>query len=391
MASVRKSKLSPFWLADMRVWKAVPGHPLKGYLCKTTKSTKIPATDTRENAQRAADEMERIGNERPSDPLARATFERRVESLMRAAGVEVPIKRATWKTFSEQYLADSDAGASTLMKYRGEVDQFSAFLGARAGHDLRHITHDDILKFFKGIQTSGRSANTARNTTKTVRAVLQRAAGLGYIDGNPASLVRLKSTGETSSREPFTREEMAAILAHSLGEDRVAILFGLTYGLRAGDATRRRYEEISTQDGVAVIAFVPEKKTRAGKRITLPLVGELAKLKGKKGFITPSLASNQHPGRFFNAIMKAAGIDRKTKSGEGMGRATSAKTFHSLRHTISSWLMDSGADHRMRQLVCDHDDPKMNARYTHGNIVAMSKAITAAINPASSAKSKSAG
>ena len=378
MASVRKSKTSPYWLADMRIWKAVTGHPCGGYICKTSKSTKVPLTVDRDTAKRAADEMERIGNEHDAPKMDRITFERRVESLMRAAGVEVPLKRATWKEFSAQFLEDSEAGLSSLVKYRGEVGQFSDFLGARAGHDLRDITHDDISRFFKMIQKSGRSANTARNTTKTVRAVLQRASLLGFIDSNPAALVRLHS-GASSSREPFTREEMNRILAAASGEERTAILFGLTYGLRAGDACRRKYDEISTQDGVPVIAFIPEKKARAGKLITLPLVGELAELKGKTGFITPSLASNQHPGRFFNKVMEDAEINRKTKERKGEGRATNAKSFHSLRHTISSWLMDSGADQRMRQLVCDHDDPKMNARYTHGNIVAMSKAITGAL------------
>ena len=363
----------------MRIWKAVSGHPCGGYVCKTSKSTKVPLTVDRDTAKRTADEMERIGNEHTEIRMDRLTFERRVESLMRSAGVEIPLKRATWKEFSAQFLDGSEAGLSSLTKYRGEIAQFTEFLGARANHDLRDITHYDISKFFKDLQKSGRSSSTARNTTKTVRAVLQRASLLGFIDKNPASLVRLKSSGVSSSREPFTRDEISRILANAEGEKRTAILFGLTYGLRAGDASRRRYEEISTQDGIPVIAFVPEKKASGGKVITLPLVGELANLKGTAGFITPSVATGKHPGRFFDLIMKNAGINRKTKESKGEGRATNAKSFHSLRHTISSWLMDSGADQRMRQLVCDHDDPKMNARYTHGNIVAMSKAITGAL------------
>ena len=377
MASVRKSNLSPFWLADLRVWKAVPGHPRGGYDCKTTKSTKLPASEPKENAQRLADEMERVG-ERPKGKPSRADFERLVDSLMRAAGVDVPKKEATWREFSDAFLNESDAGASSLTKYRGEVGQFTAFLGARASHSLRDITHGDISAFYRGIIASGRSANTARNTTKTVRAVLQRASLLGFIDQNPAALVRLKSAGESFTREPFTRAEVGKILKVAKGEERTAVLFGLTYGLRAGDACRRSFNEISTQDGIRVIAFIPEKKSRGGKKITLPLVGELSKIKGE-GLITPALAHNQHPGRFFNQVMEVAGIDRKTTTGTGKGRATNAKSFHSLRHTISSWLMDTGADQRMRQLVCDHDDPKQNARYTHGSIRAMSAAIKRAI------------
>jgi integrase len=366
----------------MRIWKAIPGHPQGGIICKTTKSTKVPKSSPRADAERCADEMERIGNERPGAIMDRSTFERRVESLMRAAGVDVPRKTASWKDFVETFMDSVTAKESTVIKYRGELGQFSAFLGARASHDLRTISHIDIAGFLQSLKKSGRSVKTANNTTKTIRAALRRAAGLGYIDNNPAALVPLKNEGEDSTREPFTRDEMKRILAIVKGQERLAVLFGLSYGLRVGDAVSRRFEEISTRDGIRVISFIPQKKSTGGKVLTLPLVGELAKLPQKKtGFITPRIASMAHPGRFFLRVLADAGIDRETKAGTGTnGRARSAKSFHSLRHTISSWLMDSGADPRMRQLVCDHDDPKQNARYTHGNVVAMAEAITKAVN-----------
>jgi len=381
MASVRKSKLSPFWLADVRVWKTSPDHPQGGYIIKTTKSTKLPASTTPEaDALRMANELERIGKEHPAT-VDRGTFERRVASLMRAAGVEVPVKFTDWKAFADSFLDESTASEKTLQKYRGEISQFTDFLGARAGHDLRTISHSDIAGFFSRLKASGRSGPTARNTTKTVRAVLHRAALMGYIDNNPASLVKLDASGQDSTREPFTRSEIAAILAKVKGEHRIAVMFGLTYGLRVGDASSRRYEEITVRDGIRVISFVPQKKSRGMKAVTLPLVGELAKLQGKTGFITPHLATLRHPGKFFVDVLRRAGIDRGVTEGTGAGRARTSKSFHSLRHTISSWLMDSGADQRMRQLVCDHDDPQQNARYTHGNVVAMAEAITKAITP----------
>jgi hypothetical protein len=37
--------------------------------------------------------------------------------------------------------------------------------------------------------------------------------------------------------------------------------------------------------------------------------------------------------------------------------------------------MQSGADQRMRQLICDHDDPRMNAKYTHASVIEIGKAL----------------
>jgi integrase len=393
MASVRKSKISPFWLADMRVWKSVPTHPRGGYISKTTKSTKVSVKESRRTAEAVADEMERTANElRGKAGMDRLTFEKRLESLMRLAGAEVPRKATTWNDFAAQYLSESDAGESSLVKYRGEIKQFADYLGARASHPLRDLTHEDITGFYSSLQSSGRTKATATNTTKTIKAVLKRAFLLGYLDKNPADLVKFaRGNGVTdTSRQPFSRDEVARILAIVKGEERIFVLFGLTFGLRATDAARRSFEEIHEQDGMRVISFVPQKKSRMGRKVTLPVVGELETLipKTGTGFITPSLAGMKHPGRKFETAMDLAGIDRKVTKGKGKGRSISAKTFHSLRHTASTFLMESGADSRMRQLVCDHDDPRMNAKYTHSTIAEMGKAITKALAPATKKKKK---
>ena len=379
MASVRKSQTSPFWLSDMRVWKAVSGHPHGGYVCKTSKSTKIPITVDKATAKRAADEMERIGNEHaPGATMDRATFERRVESLMRAAGVEPPINNSTWCDFSERWLDEIGAGQSSMIKYRGEVGQFTRFLGARAKHSLRTISHEDFSRFYLVLQKEGRAASTARNTAKTVRAVFAKAIALGLVERNPGELIRLKSDGNATARQPFTTEDLKAIFAVCTPEWRTACLFGLYYGMRLGDATTRKYEEITVENGIRVIRFVPEKKARGGKEISLPLVGELDTLQGK-GFITPRLATYTKPSYVFSKILDASKIAIKRKNAKGKGRAVGNKSFHSFRHTANSRLADAGVDMKLRQLICDHDDISVNLGYTHGSVEAMKAAITGAL------------
>jgi site-specific recombinase XerD len=391
MASVQKNPKSPFWIAFIKEWKPLQDHPSGGFFKRTAKSTKIPVTSPKKEAMRVADELERIACDVKGAPqMSRGIFEKRVESLLRAAGVDVPLKATTWKEFSAQYLDESEAGANSLKKYRGEVKKFSDFLGARASRDLREVAHKDVAAFYKGIKDDGLTSGTARATTKTVKAILERAKLLGYLESNPAALVKMETGNAVtdSTREPFEIAEVRRLMSGFLktdgkevkpleGEERMHFLFGLTYGLRASDAASRRHEEIFREGDIRVIEFIPQKKKRGGKTIRLPLVGELATLipEGGKGFITPGLAKKRHPSRWFEDAMEKAEIDRKTIKGKGKGRATSAKTFHSLRHTASSWLMQSGADQRMRQLICDHDDPRMNAKYTHASVIEIGKAL----------------
>jgi len=391
MASVQKNPNSPFWVARLKIWKPLPDHPDGGYFSRTAKSTKVPITSTKKEALRVADEMERLSVEAKDSPtMTRGIFEKRVESMLRAAGVEVPLKITTWKEFSALFMDECTGSPGTLSQYRGQIKKFADFIGARTNRDLRELAHKDISEFYRGMLASGLTGTTSRATTKTVKSILERARLLGYIDTNPAALVKMETGNAVtdSSREPFEVSEIRRMLSGFLtpegetvpalaGEERIHFLFGLTYGLRAKDAACRKFEEITQEGDFRIIEFVPQKKKRMGKMIRLPLVGELATLipaKGK-GYITPTLASRKHPSRWLENSMKSAGIDRKITEGTGKGRAVAAKTFHSLRHTASTWLMQSGADQRMRQLIVDHDDPRMNAKYTHASVIEIGKAL----------------
>ena len=149
-------------------------------------------------------------------------------------------------------------------------------------------------------------------------------------------------------------------------------MFGLFYGMRIGDATRRRFDEI--QDGV--LHFVPEKKSRKARVVSVPLMGDLASLRGK-GLITPTLAamSASVASRNFIRLLDKAGVERTISGKTGKGRRQTDKSFHSWRHTTNSILVDAGVDQRVRQLICDHDSTKVSNNYTHASIQTMAKAI----------------
>lgn len=374
MASLITTPKSPYWIARMRIWVVSPEYSSGGFWRLTMRSTRLPhKTTPRKVAKAVADEMERTGREaRNAEAIDEAWAQRRLDSLLRLANVANPRKKTTWHKAAEGWLAAKSSKPRSLEKYRNDVAHFTRWLGARAGHDLRGITADDIAEFRQSLADSGLAESTVVYIIKAVRSVLRRAVLLRQLDTNVAELISLQRTDGDSKRKAFTREEIDAILAAAEPEWKVACLFGLYYGMRLGDATRRSYEEI--EDGV--LRFVPEKKSRKARVVSVPLVGELSILRGT-GQITPSLSSMTASvaSRTFTRLLDRSGITRTTTQKKGKGRGVTDKSFHSWRHTINTLMVDAGVDQRVRQLVCDHDSTKVSNNYTHASIQTMAEAI----------------
>lgn len=364
---------SPYWMARMRVWIFSQDHPDGGFWRQTCRSTKMPhKTTPRKTAQRYADELERIGRELRDQIPDEVWMKASVAALMRAAGVKGSTRRTTWEKAAQGYIGAKTAKPRSVDSYRSHCQHFADFLGQRARHDLKSITPEDIAEFYHALIKRGLSARSAQQITKTIRAVFTRALHLREIDANPAALFRMSEDATPSGRKPFSTQDISAILAAADAEWRIACLFGLNYGMRLGDAIHRSHEEIEGD----VLRFMPEKKSRRGKVVAVPLIGELNKLRGR-GKITPTLdaMSITVASRHFSRLLDRAGVARIKTKKKGEGRGITDKTFHSWRHTINSLMLDAGVDQRVRQLVCDHDSTKVSNNYTHASIQTMAEAI----------------
>jgi integrase len=357
----------------MRAWVAAPESPSGGFWRLTMRSTKLPHKTTSKRAAKAyADEMERTARELRSTQPDEQWHALRLESLLRLANVSSPRKTTTWTKAAESWLAAKTAKPTTIDKYRTDIAHFARWLGVRASHNLRDITPDDISAFFRDLKDKGYSDNTAALVIGTIRSIFRRAVLLRQIDVNPAELLTISRT-DAAKRRSFTPDEIGRILAIVDDEWRIACLFGLYYGMRLWDACNRSYEEI---DG-GVLRFVPQKKSRKGKVVAVPLVGQLSILRGE-GKITPTLAKltvSVASGQF-SRILDKAGIVRSRQKATGKGRGVVDATFHSWRHTTNSLLVDAGVDQKVRQMICDHDTVEMSNRYTHASLETMAKALT---------------
>lgn len=388
MSSVHRHPRSPYWQASFKTWKSDPNLPDGGSWGRSYKSTGIPTSEPESAAQRVADAFEDVGTSAAPENAYRqsATFYRdAVASILRAAGVDVPRASISWADYAKTWLAEKKAenATATWMRYRTHIAHMERHLGKRADDPLAKITHQDCQALYQRMLDEGRATRTAGGIVKTVSSVLERAHLLGYIDSNPAKLVKkIKGDARGYKRKPFTPADIKAIFAYlerrNLDEWKLACTLGYYYGMRLRDATGLSTENVDLRRNA--ITFTPNK---TGKTIQLPLIGPLKALTRAAmpvggGLLTPGLNACSKLSTRFMEILEAAGVEFETVAPSGeAGHALRDKSFHSWRHSAASNLQNAGVENRLADLVLDHRDEHVAKGYTHGDLQAMRKALAA--------------
>ncbi len=187
-----------------------------------------------------------------------------------------------------------------------------------------------------------------------------------------------------AARQPFTIEQVQAILKAARGDWRGVIMVALYTGARLQDVANLRWENVDLQN--KWISF------RAGKtkqRMKLPMhealhefLLELPAPDSSKAFLFPTVAGKQTGGysglsMAFERIMDRARVRGEVvreRKGE-KGRSVNALTFHSLRHTLTSIMANAGVPVEVRQKFTGHASAEMNQHYTHHEIETLRAAV----------------
>jgi integrase len=140
------------------------------------------------------------------------------------------------------------------------------------------------------------------------------------------------------------------------------------------------------------LSFMPAKTERKRKRLEIPLHPRLAAWLAArapqaaddddKAPIFPALCEARAGGHQglsaqFVAIMDAAEVDRRTtRTGtEGGPRAQHARSFHSLRHSLTSQLANADVAQEIRQRILGHETAAIHAGYTHTERETLARAV----------------
>ena len=341
----------------------------------------------------------------------------------------------TVRTWSEDWLAvKSGTGkVATMARYKAHIAAFLAWLGTKADGKLETITKADVRAFRDAIREgwtedrattptkakrgraekpplNQRTAKTSNHYAVDVAGMFRSAMREGLLLANPCAALEKLPEDDSMVREVFTIAEVSQLVVaagvpawqdsvfidgRSDEEARLArcgdwqgiILMGFYAGPRLGDCARLTWRNVDLVR--KTLTFVPAKTSRKKKRLEVPLHPRLAAfLEGRAGDaekdspIFPSQILAPVGGRHglssqFIAIMNHAEIDRRTlrEGTKGGQRAQHARSFHALRHSLTSTLANADVSEEIRRRIVGHDSAKVHSGYTHHERETLARAV----------------
>lgn len=390
MANILQRPDSKYWIAT---FTDSLGRQLK-------RSTKLLAKkETKKEAMALADRFESAAKNQMTVKQAQVV----IGDLMAAQGKALPgmsvrawVKRWTARQEMQVKLA-------THRFYEATGRKWVEWLGARADDPIAGQTVQSIMEY-RDAMAATLSVYSTNHRMVCVGMILRAARLERLIDENPCDFIKpLKEDREDEvkvAKEPFTVEQIKAILAVADPEWQSMVMWAAYTGQRLADVAMLRWDKLDMPG-----RKVSLKTRKTGRYQNLPLADPLFEhlfvwVDGKderKEKYGEELAAYVHPraaghisrtslsGRLsneFSEILVKAGIRpaeavaRRKSTGKGRDakRARHALTFHSLRHTATSWMKAAGIPASVVMDFIGHDDAAMSQLYTHTGDEALRKA-----------------
>ncbi|WP_166454788.1 Arm DNA-binding domain-containing protein [Duganella aquatilis] len=227
------------------------------------------------------------------------------------------------------------------------------------------------------IASINRKARTIRSILIPLRSALDYAVNDDLIEGNPLDRVKISRIIPKEAKrveyvvDPFSTEEIKAILAACDGQERNVILFAFSTGMRPSEYLALRWGSVDWTnltvlvERTSVLGITREEtKTQSGRRSIDLRNGALQALRAQRNFT--ALEDNlvfQNPkfgagwqdarelGRRWYTILKKAGVRRRV--------------LYQTRHTFASTLLSSGLNALYVAKQMGHKDTVMVSK-TYG-------------------------
>ena len=380
MASLRRKDRSPYFFACFT-------SPTGRRVQVSTKQT------NRKKAQAFAEKLESAAKLAGEQRLGETQARKIISQIYQEVNQE-PLASTTTKDFLTNWAErrKADTSPRTAQAYAQVVRDFLESLGSRSTVDISQISRMDVTKYRDAV-TQRTSVATSNKHLKYLRVGLTQAVRDGFAQVNPATHVAVlkRSPNDTPKRRSFKLDELKRILAEASDEWRGMILFGLYTGQRLKDIASLLWSNVDMQRNE--LNFVTAKTGRAMHiPLAAPLMSYLADLPGSddptKPIFPQSFPLSSRPNgdsrlsQQFHSILVSIGLAKprqKVQTGEGHAkkRTVNEVSFHSLRHTATSLLKQTGAPEAVARDIVGHDSKAVSQLYTHIDVATKRRAIEA--------------
>jgi integrase/recombinase XerC len=270
-----------------------------------------------------------------------------------------------------QALGQRNASKHTVKAYRGDLEEFSAYIGSRSWKQIDHVT---IRGFLSRLYEKGLGKTSVARALAAVRSLYRWLAQEGVVEQNPAALVSTPKLAKKLPRVP-TIEEMNGVLDGQMPEvaafpERDQMMLELLYGcgIRNSELVGINLEDIRLSDEAILIRGKGKKQryvlfgnaVKVALKIYLPV--RLQKLSERKRS-SPALLINLQGSRL--TTRSVGRIIKKIAVAKGLSPDVHP---HTLRHAFGTHMLEEGADLRAIQEMLGHERLSTTQRYTQLSI-----------------------
>lgn len=227
---------------------------------------------------------------------------------------------------------------------------------------LDQITRDQIKMFRSRKLKSGLNPKTINNLVTVLCRILAEAVESGLIPFVP----RVRRLKVPPPKADFlTDDEAVALVDAAEGQWKIMIILGLSTGLRQGELLGLQWRDINLNKGYLVVRHAIAKgkmgTPKSNKERHIPLnsdtVEALLTIKKPSGFVFHG--KNGKP--LLHSQCKCPLRDARVKAG------LRHFSWHLLRHTFASHLVQNGTSLMEVQRYLGHSDIRTTQRYAHLN------------------------
>jgi integrase len=222
---------------------------------------------------------------------------------------------------------------------------------------MSQITRRMALGWMKDINDNGMSATSYNVKLSLLRGIFEQVGPESGVISNPFAGIPYRAQN-TVHRQPFTQEELTAILTHCDEISRPVVLTAMCTAMRRGDCCRLKWESVDLDGG-----FVTVKTSKTGEVAEIPLFpvlrNELEHLPRVSEYVFPEAEemyrTNIHGLSWrFKKALRDAGIENTQIERTDSKRRASVKDFHSLRTTWITMALSAGVPMELVRRVTGH-------------------------------------
>jgi excisionase family DNA binding protein len=256
-------------------------------------------------------------------------------------------KKIKFCEFADIYLHEY----ALIAKKSGETDAYRLRKIKQFFKDveLRNITPMKIQKFRAERLKEGVSKTTTNREIQLLKKMFNVAIEESYLEENPAKKIKLYSELDSVRDRVLSEEEQPRLFKELAEHMKPLILAALHTGMREGELLKLRWQNVDFEKRQIKVEMTKSKKTRFIP-INSVLFDELERLKLKR-----VEEQRVFP---FKYIQKAWENARRRAGLEDL-------TFHDLRRTFGTRLLEAGVDIVTISKLYGHSSISVTQRYLH--------------------------